>query len=340
MVHEPSIGPSSRPCAERTRARPPPEAGDSRCAGCWAIRSCSACGRRPAACSSGRTSRTSPTRAVRGRSAPTTSGTTGRAPPGAPGSSSRRSRPWWPTTTLTSTRRSPPSARRAGGTSRRPAVRSGRSCSPGSGTPVGRARRPYPAVPLHAPSAVPDPASGEVPEVLDAEGIAAVVAGFAGAAGAAVAAGCDGVEVQAEQHALLRQFLSGLTNQRDDAYGADRGLLLAEVLSAVRAPSAPTRSLVCAWPSTSSRRGRRHSGRGAGGAGAGGGARRPRRPGAGLGAVGRRDAARRAHAAGIPAPATGRAAVPGVAMVLAGSVVDAVRRGGRAGAPATPTSSR
>ncbi|WP_345423553.1 FAD-dependent oxidoreductase [Actinomycetospora chlora] len=89
--------------------------------------------------------------------------------------------------------------------------------------------------PLHAPSPVPDPASGEVPAALDEDGIAAVVAGFADAAAAAVAAGCDGVEVAAGQHALLRQFLSGLTNHRDDAYGADRALLLVEVLAAVRA---------------------------------------------------------------------------------------------------------
>ena len=38
----------------------------------------------------------------------------------------------------------------------------------------------------------------------------------------AVDAGCDGVEVNAGQHSLVRQFLSGLTNQRDDEYGTDR----------------------------------------------------------------------------------------------------------------------
>jgi hypothetical protein len=79
-----------------------------------------------------------------------------------------------------------------------------------------------------------------VPAPLDAAGIAAVVAGFGTAAGAAVAAGCDGVEVQAGQHALLRQFLSGLTNRRDDTHGADRALLLVEVLTAVREAVGPT----------------------------------------------------------------------------------------------------
>lgn len=105
----------------------------------------------------------------------------------------------------------------------------------GLGHAGGQGSSAYSRGPLHAPSPVPDPASGEVPAALDAGGIAAVVAGFADAARAAVAAGCDGVEVQAGQHALLRQFLSGLTNQRDDAYGADRTLLLVEVLTAVRA---------------------------------------------------------------------------------------------------------
>jgi NADPH-dependent 2,4-dienoyl-CoA reductase/sulfur reductase-like enzyme len=67
-----------------------------------------------------------------------------------------------------------------------------------------------------------------------------VVAGFGTAAAAAVAAGCDGVEVQAGQHAVARQFLSGLTNHRDDAHGPDRALLLVEVLTAVRDAVGPS----------------------------------------------------------------------------------------------------
>ncbi|MEJ2884817.1 oxidoreductase [Actinomycetospora aeridis] len=104
----------------------------------------------------------------------------------------------------------------------------------GLGHAGGQGSSAYTRGPLWAPSAVPDPASGEVPAVLPPSGIAAVVEGFASAAAAAVAAGCDGVEIGAGQHALLRQFLSGLTNLRDDAYGADRALLLEEVLGAVR----------------------------------------------------------------------------------------------------------
>jgi NADH:flavin oxidoreductase/NADH oxidase family protein/FAD-dependent oxidoreductase family protein len=49
--------------------------------------------------------------------------------------------------------------------------------------------------------------------------------------------------VQAGQHSLLRQFLSGLTNTRDDGYGTDRQRLLREVLRAVREALGPDRVL-------------------------------------------------------------------------------------------------
>ena len=89
--------------------------------------------------------------------------------------------------------------------------------------------------PLWAPSAIPDPVSREVPVAMDAATIAAVVDGFAAAAVLARDAGTDGVELAAGQHALLRQFGSGLTNHRTDRWGADRGLLLRETVAAVRA---------------------------------------------------------------------------------------------------------
>src|SRR5262249_37474197 len=90
---------------------------------------------------------------------------------------------------------------------------------------------------LWAPSAVPNPATLEMPKVMEPEDVAACVAGFALAARHATAGGLDGVEVNAGQHSLVRQFLSGLTNQRDDAYGGDpeRRLTFArEVIAAVR----------------------------------------------------------------------------------------------------------
>jgi mycofactocin system FadH/OYE family oxidoreductase 2 len=90
---------------------------------------------------------------------------------------------------------------------------------------------------LWAPSAVPNPATLEMPMVMEAEDIEAVVGGFALAAAHAMAGGLDGVEVNAGQHSLVRQFLSGLTNTRDDAYGGDpeRRLRFArEAIAAVR----------------------------------------------------------------------------------------------------------
>ena len=88
---------------------------------------------------------------------------------------------------------------------------------------------------LWAPSRVPEVNTREVPKWMEAEDIAAVVAGFRAAAATAVAAGCDGVEINAGQHSLVRQFLSGLTNHRDDLWGADRWLFASEVIEAVRA---------------------------------------------------------------------------------------------------------
>lgn len=87
---------------------------------------------------------------------------------------------------------------------------------------------------LWAPSRVPDVASREMPMEMEQGEIDELVAGFAAAAESAVQAGMDGVEIEAGQYSLLRQFLSGLTNQRGDAYGEDKTLLLRDVLAAVR----------------------------------------------------------------------------------------------------------
>ena len=88
--------------------------------------------------------------------------------------------------------------------------------------------------PLWAPSRVPDAGSRELPmEMAEAE-INAVVDGFAAAAALARRSGLHGVEINAGQYSLLRQFASGLTNQRTDAYGQDRLLLTERVLRSVR----------------------------------------------------------------------------------------------------------
>ncbi|TCN54013.1 2,4-dienoyl-CoA reductase (NADPH2) [Rhodococcus sp. SMB37] len=87
---------------------------------------------------------------------------------------------------------------------------------------------------LWAPSRVPDPSTRELPAEMTGADIDALIEGFRRAAAIAVAADVDGVELDAGPTALLRQFLSGLTNHREDAYGADRLLLLREVLTVVR----------------------------------------------------------------------------------------------------------
>jgi 2,4-dienoyl-CoA reductase (NADPH2) len=96
---------------------------------------------------------------------------------------------------------------------------------------------------LWGPSRFPDPVTREVPQAMEPEDIAAVVEGFRAAAALAAAAGLDGVEVNAGQHSLVRQFLSGLTNTRDDPYGLDRTRFAAEVLAATRRGLGPDRVL-------------------------------------------------------------------------------------------------
>jgi 2,4-dienoyl-CoA reductase-like NADH-dependent reductase (Old Yellow Enzyme family) len=91
--------------------------------------------------------------------------------------------------------------------------------------------------PVVAPSAVAFSDSYPSPTALDAAGIRRVVDGFAGAARRALAAGFQTVEIHAAHGYLLHQFLSPLSNRRDDAYGgpfANRARLTLEVVDAVR----------------------------------------------------------------------------------------------------------
>ena len=93
--------------------------------------------------------------------------------------------------------------------------------------------------PLWAPSPVPEVASREVPKVLETYEIDAVIQGFGDAAKVAVDSGLHGVEINAGQFSLVRQFLSGLTNMRSDAYGVDRLLFAREALNAARTGAGP-----------------------------------------------------------------------------------------------------
>ncbi len=74
-----------------------------------------------------------------------------------------------------------------------------------------------------APSAVPDAATREQPKAMEESDITTVLNGFMIAAATAARSGCDGVEINAGQHSLVRQFMSGLTNQRGDQWGLEDG---------------------------------------------------------------------------------------------------------------------
>lgn len=99
----------------------------------------------------------------------------------------------------------------------------------------GQGSSAYSQAPLWAPSRVPEVNTREVPKSMEPDDIAAIIDGFARATTTAIDADLDGVEINAGQHSLIRQFLSGLTNQRDDAWGQDRLAFARRVIKAVRA---------------------------------------------------------------------------------------------------------
>jgi len=85
------------------------------------------------------------------------------------------------------------------------------------------------------------------PEALDAAGIDRIVDAFATAAVRAVEAGFEVLEVHAAHGYLLHQFLSPLSNLRDDQYGGsleNRARLLLRVVEAVRAAAPDAAVLV------------------------------------------------------------------------------------------------
>ncbi len=95
----------------------------------------------------------------------------------------------------------------------------------------------YSQLPLWAPSPVPEVNSRELPQAMEPEDIAAVIDGFRQAARHAGDGGLDGIELNAGQDSLIRQFLSPLTNQRDDQYGGaleNRLRFARQVVEAVR----------------------------------------------------------------------------------------------------------
>jgi 2,4-dienoyl-CoA reductase (NADPH2) len=93
-----------------------------------------------------------------------------------------------------------------------------------------------------APSAVASPLTRETPREMDEQDIARTIGSFASAAGRAREAGFDGVEISAAAGYLLSQFLSPVTNLREDRYGGhfeNRLRFPLEVIQAVRAELGP-----------------------------------------------------------------------------------------------------
>ncbi len=102
----------------------------------------------------------------------------------------------------------------------------------------GQGSSAYSQLPLWAPSRVPEVNSREVPKWMEKTDIDDVITGFGDAAHVALSAGCDGVEINAGQHSLVRQFMSGLTNHRGDEF-SDRLLFARRVIETVRRATGP-----------------------------------------------------------------------------------------------------
>jgi 2,4-dienoyl-CoA reductase (NADPH2) len=98
-----------------------------------------------------------------------------------------------------------------------------------------------------APSAIASRMTKEVPQALTRDEIRTIVAAFAAAAGRVQAAGFDAVEVLSGTGYLISEFLSPLTNQREDEYGGtleNRMRFGLEVMQAVREAVGPAFPLI------------------------------------------------------------------------------------------------
>ncbi|WP_336661005.1 NADH:flavin oxidoreductase/NADH oxidase [Leucobacter sp. USHLN153] len=123
---------------------------------------------------------------------------------------------------------------------------------------AGRKGSTYPSLPDFPEGSVPESEGGwqtvapsavafgdyAEPRALETEEIAGIVRAFIDAAGRAVRAGFDVVEVHAAHGYLVHQFLSPLSNRRDDSYGGSlegRARLLREIVQGIRSahPSLP-----------------------------------------------------------------------------------------------------
>jgi 2,4-dienoyl-CoA reductase-like NADH-dependent reductase (Old Yellow Enzyme family) len=88
-----------------------------------------------------------------------------------------------------------------------------------------------------APSAISFAENYALPKALTVDGIQKIVAAFASAARRACDAGFRVIEIHAAHGYLIHEFLSPLSNHRDDAYGGsfdNRTRLIREIVAAVR----------------------------------------------------------------------------------------------------------
>lgn len=93
-----------------------------------------------------------------------------------------------------------------------------------------------------APSALPHGEGWHVPDALDDDGIARVVAAFVAAGRRAERAGFDFVEIHGAHGYLLHEFLSPVSNRRSDRWGGsldNRMRLILEIARALRAALRP-----------------------------------------------------------------------------------------------------
>jgi 2,4-dienoyl-CoA reductase-like NADH-dependent reductase (Old Yellow Enzyme family)/thioredoxin reductase len=97
-------------------------------------------------------------------------------------------------------------------------------------------------LPMRGASALPGPVAGMPAVPIGTDEIGDFVAAYAAAARRSAKGGIDGLEVAASHGYLMHQFLSPLTNNREDRYGGsleNRMRFLVEVLTAVREAAGP-----------------------------------------------------------------------------------------------------
>jgi mycofactocin system FadH/OYE family oxidoreductase 2 len=97
-------------------------------------------------------------------------------------------------------------------------------------------------LPVWGPSAGRDPLFRETAKAMEIEEIGECITFFALSAANAVEGGFDGIELQLGHSSLVRQFLSPLTNRREDEYGGsfeNRLRFALEVIAAVRRAVGP-----------------------------------------------------------------------------------------------------